>query len=335
MPEAFLRLSPDDQREALQVAAAASGRPPHILEKDVWVVWTLDALFRSPHAEHLVFKGGTSLSKAYKVIDRFSEDIDITYDVTRLVTGPLAAAATAKGDEQLPPNRSQADKWRNTVEEALPAWVQTEMMPYVKGCIAAAALDAKADNEGDKIHIAHTPAVETAAYMSPDVLIEFGGRSTGMPVDLKDLVCDAAEHLPDLAFPTAQVRVMHVERTFWEKATAVHVFCKTEKLTGERLARHWYDLMRLGQTGHAQAALANRGLAEQVVEHKSLLFRVTGVDYREAIQGGLLLAPDAGFAQELAADYRAMQEGGLLPEDTPDWEEVLAYCQALQDRANA
>lgn len=334
MPEAFLRLSREDQLEALQTAAAASGRPPHILEKDVWVVWTLDALFTSPHAEHLVFKGGTSLSKAYKVIDRFSEDIDITYDVTRLVTGELAAAAVAKGAEQLPPNRSQGDKWRKVIEEGLPAWVQAEITPYLQDRITAAELEAKAENNGDKILIVHPPVAGAAAYMSPDVLVEFGGRSTGLPIDVKELVCDAAQHLPDLEFPVATVRVMHVERTFWEKATAVHAFCRTEKLPGDRLARHWYDLMRLDQTGHAQPALANRELAEQVVEHKSLFFRVTGVDYRDALQGGLLLAPETDFAQQLEADYVAMQDGGLLPEDAPAWSDVMACCKGLQDCAN-
>ena len=81
MAEAFLTLSADDRREALAVAADRSGRPLHLLEKDVWVVWTLATLFGSDLGEHLVFKGGTSLSKAYHVIRRFSEDVDLTYDI--------------------------------------------------------------------------------------------------------------------------------------------------------------------------------------------------------------------------------------------------------------
>jgi predicted nucleotidyltransferase component of viral defense system len=85
MPEEFLRLPAGDRREALAVAAAASGRPVHLLEKDVWVVWALEVLFNAPFAERLVFKGGTSLSKAYRIIRRFSEDIDITTDRCREV----------------------------------------------------------------------------------------------------------------------------------------------------------------------------------------------------------------------------------------------------------
>lgn len=116
MPDDFLRLSVQDRKDALEVAASASGRPPHLLEKDVWVVWALQTLFGSPFAEHLVFKGGTSLSKAYGAIRRFSEDIDLTYDIRA-----IAADLIGDSPDALPPNRSQekngprqsANAWRN------------------------------------------------------------------------------------------------------------------------------------------------------------------------------------------------------------------------------
>ena len=92
MAESFFALSRDDQREVLEQVRAKTDRPTHLLEKDVWVVWTLGALFDSPLSADLTFKGGTSLSKAYKVIDRFSEDIDLTYD-----TGTGTAFAYSAG----------------------------------------------------------------------------------------------------------------------------------------------------------------------------------------------------------------------------------------------
>jgi len=85
MPESWFELSLADRSEALEVAAARSGRPAHLLEKDIWVVWALSAIYASPLGDTLTFKGGTSLSKVYKVIDRFSEDIDLTYDIRELV----------------------------------------------------------------------------------------------------------------------------------------------------------------------------------------------------------------------------------------------------------
>ena len=89
MPESWFELSSADQSEALEVAAGRSGRPAHLLEKDIWVVWALSAIYDSPLGNTLTFKGGTSLSKVYKVIDRFSEDIDLTYDIRELVSDLL------------------------------------------------------------------------------------------------------------------------------------------------------------------------------------------------------------------------------------------------------
>lgn len=99
MADFFLQLPPDERREALGVAAASSGRPIHLLAKDVWVVWVLEVLFQSPFATHLVFKGGSSLSKAYQIIRRFSEDVDLTYDIR--VLAPVLVGVDA---EPLPLN---------------------------------------------------------------------------------------------------------------------------------------------------------------------------------------------------------------------------------------
>jgi len=115
MAEQFMRLSAGDRQEALAVAAAA-GRPIHLLEKDVWVVWSLEILFGTSFAEHLVFKGGTTLSKAYGVIRRFSEDVDITYDI-RALAPDLAGTV----DEPLPPNRSQEKRWTKRLGSGCPS----------------------------------------------------------------------------------------------------------------------------------------------------------------------------------------------------------------------
>ena len=115
MAERFFSLPIDDRKEALEVAASQCGRPAYLLEKDAWVVWTLGALFDSPFAKDLIFKGGTSLSKVYHVIDRFSEDIDVTYDI-RAIAHDLVKDA---GPEALPASKSQARKWRDTIDKRL------------------------------------------------------------------------------------------------------------------------------------------------------------------------------------------------------------------------
>src|SRR3989338_1610905 len=121
MSEAFLALSADERREALAVPASASGRPAHLLEKDIWVVWALDALFSSPLGEHLVFKGGTSLSKAYGVIRRFSEDVDLTYDIRA-----IASDLVGKTGTPLPTSKSQEKKWSKEIRARLSDWVGAE-----------------------------------------------------------------------------------------------------------------------------------------------------------------------------------------------------------------
>jgi hypothetical protein len=115
MADPFLELPPDERREALVVASAASGRPLHLLDKDVWVVWILDVLFRAPFASHIVFKGGSSLSKAYQIIRRFSEDVDLTYDIRA-----LAPDLVGVDSEPLPPNRSQRSAGRKRFAPVFP-----------------------------------------------------------------------------------------------------------------------------------------------------------------------------------------------------------------------
>jgi hypothetical protein len=155
--EAFLKLSRDDQREVLELAREKTDRPTHLLEKDVWVVWTLGALFDSPLSTDLTFKGGTSLSKAYKIIDRFSEDIDLTYDIRKLI-GDLI-----DDDGALPSSRSQANKWTKAVRERFPDWIATQVQPVIEAALAREQVDAKLEiggKDNDKLFLALPRAQE-------------------------------------------------------------------------------------------------------------------------------------------------------------------------------
>jgi hypothetical protein len=328
--EAFLNLAREDQIDALGVAASGSGLSPHILEKDIWVVWTLNALFSGPEREHLVFKGGTSLSKAYGVIDRFSEDIDVTVDIRHLIPD-----LAGDGEQPIAANTSQQRRWRRAIDEALSRWVADVIVPHIEQEAQGANLGVRVERSGDKVWIRHDPVSTGWGYMSPDVLIEFGGRSTGLPAEIVFIRCYAESELPDLTFPTAEPRVMRIERTFWEKATAVHVFCKANTLAAERLARHWYDLVRLDETGYAARALADRSLADQVATHKSAFFAARGVDYATAVAGDLQLVPSGALTDLLRADYEAMLTNGLLNDQAPSFAQLMERSQALQDRANA
>jgi hypothetical protein len=334
MADAFLQLRVEDRREALSVAADRSGRPAHLLEKDVWVVWALAALYGSPLGEHLVFKGGTSLSKAYGVIRRFSEDVDLTYDIRA-----LAPDLVGDDGEGLPKTRSEEKRWTSEVRKRLPEWVAEAAQPIIAAALAVGGLSAAIRVDGEKLFIDYEATTAGSGYVAPSVMLEFGARSTGEPASLRDVNCDAAGLVDGVIFPTARPRVMHAERTFWEKATAIHVFCLQERLRGDRFARHWHDVVRLDEAGFAAAAFADRELAHAVARHKTMFFAEKAVDrsqieYATAVDGGLQLVPVGDGAKALAEDYARMVDDGLLLEEAEPFETLMERCADIAARAN-
>jgi hypothetical protein len=335
MGDLFLKLSADDRREALGVAAASSGRPLHLLDKDVWLVWILDVLFQSPFATHLVFKGGSSLSKAYQIISRFSEDVDLTYDIRA-----LAPDLVGEDAEPLPPNRSQEKRWTKEIRARLPIWIRDQVAPVIARALSEQGLPAELSMDGEKVFIEYEPLAKGSGYTRPAVMLEFGARSTGEPWEIRPIRCDAADHLAGVAFPTASPRVMRPERTFWEKATAIHVFCaQGEFRGGDRFARHWHDLTRLDRAGIAKTAIADHVLALAVARHKTVFFAEKSpdgvpIDYEAAVSGALRLVPHDEALESLSRDYARMVEDGLLFDEAEPFDELLDHCRELQKRAN-
>ena len=335
MPDKFLNLPDSERREALGVAASNSGRPPHLLEKDIWVVWCLNALFDSPLGEHLVFKGGTSLSKAYGAIRRFSEDVDLTYDIRAIAPDVVKSSDS----NPVPENRSQSRRWSEQVRERLPIWIKDKALPTIVQRLAAEKLKAEVTVDFDKLYLTYAPLETGSGYVSPSVMLEFGARSTGEPSQIHDVVCDAAAYLKELEFPTAQPRTMKAERTFWEKATAIYVFCVQGKLRGQRFARHWHDLVELDDAGIAEVAFEDRKLAEAVAEHKSWFFVVKDadghiIDYHKAVNGDLKLVPEGAARGALEDDYLHMLEDGLLMDEPESFDALMKRCADLEKRAN-
>lgn len=334
MAERYLDLAVADRREVLDLAASASGRPAYLLEKDVWVVWTLKTLFAGPLGAPLVFKGGTSLSKAYGAIRRFSEDVDLTYDIRALLPELVRDHPDA-----MPPNRSQERRWTRAVRDALGAWTLDVAQPALAEALRAVEPDGAVEIKDTDVFIRYVALNPQTSYGRSEVKLEFGGRATGEPSSPMQVRCDAADHVPGVEFPTAKPRVLQAERTFWEKATAMHVFCAQQRVRGEGFARHWHDLVRLDEAGVAESALANRGIAVGVAEHKAVFFRekdASGdwVDYRAAVTGGLRLVPAGEALTALAGDYARMVDDGWLLDDAEPFDALMDVCQSIEDRAN-
>ena len=336
MAEPWLGLSRQDQAEALEVAAARTGRPAHLLEKDIWVVWVLSAIYGSDLAKTLTFKGGTSLSKAFGVIDRFSEDVDLTYDIRELVPDLL------RDGNPIPDSASQEKKITSAVRSRLPVWIDETVKPVIQAALDSAGLTASLTiaGKGNEKLMVDYPALKTGTgYAAASIQREFGGRATGEPSQVRAISCDAASVIEGVDFPTANPATMAAERTFWEKATAVHVFCHQGRLRGERYSRHWYDLAAIAKTAHFNAAVKDRNLAKLVAEHKSMFFaekdsQGNKIDYVAAVTGGMRLVPNGDSRTALERDYAAMLEDGLLALHQPGFGDLMEVCRTIEARIN-
>ena len=347
MAESWLALSPEDQKEALAVAAAESGWPANLLEKDIWVVWALQTLGAEQQLlETLTFKGGTSLSKAYGLIDRFSEDVDLTLNIQHLWPEVDLAPAV---------NSSQADRRRDDANRKLKQWVREIPLPLIQGAAAAAGVTLELDLEQPEagrrqpptIVIHYQPLipapVNSSGYVRPTVRLEFGAHSTGKPHGPMPISCEAATHLAMLDLPAARPLVMDPKRTFLEKASAIHVACRRGRWgsgEGERYSRHWYDLDRLARAGIAEAAIRDRPLAVEVAQNKQDFWHTTDaakqpIDYVQVINGELQLVPTADAREALEADYRAMTDSGMLRGEIPSFPELLDRIALLEQQCNA
>lgn len=335
MADFFFALGRSDQHEALLHAGAQGNRPAYLLEKDIWVVWTLRALYQSPLGALLTFKGGTSLSKAWRVVHRFSEDIDLTYDIRHLLSDLV-------GDSELPTNRSQKDKWTKAVRERLPVWIGGEATQVIRNALAQDGLEACLSiggNEGDSLLLEYPSLHAGPAYVQNVVKLEFGGRATGEPHAVMPVRCDADGLVPGVSFPTASPVVMSIARTFWEKATAAHVYCAQRRIRGERYARHWHDIATIAHSAHFPDILKAQEVAIAVAGHKSWFFqekdaRGANIDYTLAVHGQLRLVPDGAALKALADDYAAMRDARVLLNDSVSFEELMQACTQIEARIN-
>jgi hypothetical protein len=342
MADFWFSLSAADQREALAVAAAESGWPAYLLEKDIWVVWALQCLGADEQLlASLTFKGGTSLSKAYGLIERFSEDVDLTLNIQHLWPGvDLAPAA----------NPTQAQARRKAADRKLKQWVAQTPLPHLQRAVDEAGVPAElvlkeavsGRRQPPTIVLRYQPLIQSpdssAGYVRPTVLLEFGAHATGEPHGAMPIACEAARHLSMVGFPSARPLVMDPKRTFLEKAAAIHVACRKGSWgsgEGDRHSRHWYDLDRLASAGVAEAAMGDRELAMEVAQQKEDFWRKPSINYAQALSGDLQLVPTGIGRAALEADYTAMTLSGMLRGEAPTFRTLMDRIGLLEQQCNA
>lgn len=327
----YLSLTPRERLELLDAASRQRGLAPAILEKDYWVCKTLNALFSLPElGSHLVFKGGTSLSKVYGLIDRFSEDVDVTFHRDFLGFGDDHDPEAATGKEQARRIEALQRACKDCIRETLLPSLHQAFSTLLGG---AKGWSLEIDPADPQTLLFHFPQAggPGLAYIAPAVRIELGARSDHWPAEDHAISSYLGETF-DQPIGRATVRTLAAERTFWEKATILHAEAHRDpaKPMPARYARHYHDLARMAGVPVAERALADGALRERVVIHKSVYYRSGWARYDLALPATFRLLPPEARLPELEADHRAMVPMFFNP--PPPIGEVLATLADLETR---
>ena len=330
-----------DRADLFQRAAVAlhPQRSPLIVEKDFWVCWVLRRLFEViRYRPHLIFKGGTSLSKVYNVIERFSEDVDLS----------LSRKDLGFADEHDPEQQGIGKKeTRRRIEGLVNACqnnIRENLLPMLRKDFESVlgkekwSIEIDPDDLQTVIFAYPNAAIADVAqkYIRPAIRLELGARSDDWPAIDSDVRSYAAEAFPE-AFSVAlscRVHALEAERTFWEKATLLHGEYHRPKTvpSRERLARHYYDLYHLAKTEFAAKALKRGDLLQRVVAHKLVFFRAAWKHYETAVPGSVKLVPPDDRMANLRSDYAQMK--AMIFGDYPEWKTIIGGLKELEERIN-
>jgi len=330
--DSFPKLPADRQSIFFQEGQQRLGLASASIEKDFWVCWTLQKLFSLPEwGEHLTFKGGTSLSKCWKLISRFSEDIDIVIDRDYL----------GFGEETLSNNRQKklVRRCRQRIHEELRPLLYDHLRRVLPGDREWDLIPADEDEAPDQQTLLFqypSVFVGTATYLRPVVKIEMGARSETVPVEAPSICPYLAEAFPDLLYESSfPIRTEAARRTFWEKAVLLHEEASrpSDRPRRARMSRHYYDLWCLITKKISDEAISDTGLFERVVHHNSTFFGKIWVDYSLLHKGNLRLMPRADQLAEWRKDYESMRKE-MFVDEPPKFDEILAVIQQFEEYFN-
>ena len=317
-----------------------------VIEKDFWVCWTLKRLFTLPDLPAgLIFKGGTSLSKVFGAIERFSEDVDLSFNREDL----------GFGGEHDPAQAGSRKKQQAQVESLVAAtseMIQTTLLPRLFSAFEAELksppgeswqLELDSDDEDQQTILFHYPqssqqrADDTLAYLRPNVRLEMGARGEHWPVVDGMVRPYAADDVPNVfQNPDCTVRAAAAERTFWEKATILHMWhhASSEKKLRDRQSRHYYDVVRLYEQQVGVNALNDLDLLRAVAKHKAVFFSRAWARFEEAVPGTLRLVPPESRIAELEQDYTRMRDEMIFG-DAPTLAHLLEVLTEIENRVNS
>jgi hypothetical protein len=328
---AWLQHTPERQQELLGQTSSRSGLPAGAIEKDWWVTLALKVIFQTPWADNLVFKGGTSLSKSWGLIDRFSEDIDLVLD--RAVLGY---------DGELSKNKIKALR-RDSC-----AFISGEFREVLEKQLLAMGIPADSfsltvkettehDRDPQVLVLNYASVLDKDAYLREAVLIEIGARSLREPSEQREIGSLIGQTLQnnDIAGAPFSILTVTPPRTFLEKIFLLHEeFSKAgEKVKSERMSRHLYDIERIMRSEYAEQALADKELYQGIIAHREKFNALRGLDYSSHQPATIRFLPPEAVLKDWEADYRAMRESMFYGDSLP-FAELLARLAVLQKRIN-
>ena len=332
--------APRDRLDLFLATANRLGTPVGNIEKDFWVCWTLDALYHRLPAggPRLLFKGGTSLSKAYGLIQRFSEDIDVT-----VFRDDLHEPASIEELQAL--SKKQRKAKLDAIRNACRAFITGSLRASLSVALAhdthgAGRIDVDANDPDGQTLLVWYPEVEPrdGDYVPPAVRIESGAKSAldpHGPALIRPYIADDAPNL-ELAIP--DVTTIEASRTFWDKMVIAHGLQRwyerrgVLRQEGQRISRHYYDLHCLMSTQAGQAALSNPGLAADCVRHARMFFDRPDYDLASAEPGSFAIAPTGGMIDALKRDYDNTK--AMIFGKPPTFDDLLESARALDVASN-
>lgn len=318
-------LPTQERNELFRETARMMHTTEAIVEKDFWVVWTLDKIFADAHlGKILKFKGGTSLSKVYDLIGRFSEDIDLILDWREVISD----------DPYKERSKNKQNEFNDNTNETAQIYIREELLPAISQLLAPICTCSIDVTDPHSINITYPSAFEDS-YLRPQILLEIGPLASWTPSDVFAISSFAAQKFPQVfEQPSCRVDTILAERTFWEKATILYQEANrtADKPLPSRHARHYYDLAMMAKSGVKEKAFARLDLLEAVVQFKQRFYPSGWAKYDEAKVGTLKLLPPEFRHAELRKDYTAMQN--MIFEKNLSFEEIIETLEALEHEIN-
>lgn len=325
----WTELDLEERRTILVNARKNIKLPLYIIEKDWWVVQTLRLISQMDAVKQLVFKGGTSLSKAWGLIDRFSEDIDLA--INREFFG-------FSGDI----SRTQVGKLKDISSKFLSNDFLFSLQKAFDGTgirdVRLSVVDRKApDDDPVKIEVAYPTVTEYSDYVQPRVLLEIGSRSLMEPSTVCSFRSMIDETFPALPFADEDVsiRCVNPERTFLEKLFLLHEEHQRpkEKMTIRGKSRHFYDIYRIAQTKYIDKAINDKELYRSIVAHRERFTKLGGVDYTSHFPPNLNPIPPLELMPEWEKDYAEIR-GQMIAGESPSFDELMKALKRILNRIN-